>query len=60
MKSECISADFLPTGIIGVGVVGGKRIGIDEEAYFEDKNLRPLRKFCGLENMKRFPQKNFL
>jgi hypothetical protein len=60
MKPEYISADFLPTGIIGVGVVGGKRIGIDEKAYFEDKNLRPLRKFGGLENMKRFLQKNFL
>ncbi len=43
MKPEYISIDFLPTGIIGVGVVGNKKVGIDEEAYFEDKNLRPLR-----------------
>ena len=42
MKTENLSADF-PTGIIGVGIIGEKRTGIDEESYFEDKRLRPLR-----------------
>ncbi|ARM75591.1 hypothetical protein [Acidianus manzaensis] len=42
MKPEHMQMN-VETGIIGVGVIKEKKLGIDEESFYEPKDLRPLR-----------------